>query len=269
VEAGVEAAGLCVDTLGPTSLAVWAEVSRRWVTDHSLTLRCVDPAYKAVLRRRAQFQREGEAVPGGCCPEIRVSSNALGREQQEHRMAVYTWDPAARPSLNKYPVYRSNETGEVLYLYDWGVGEGINWFISSEVASTQRGVESPNLERVSDRCPEKVNRSKQPWSLFWRRRREQGWRADEGLRAECWDGARAAACCQAFRLSSGGEARVWQPDKLGDYRVNGSLAGRPFYKHSGRQNYLYFWEWGVNSGSEWMVGFLYCTLHSGVLGAGF
>ena len=33
---------------------------------------------------------------------------------------------------------------------------GINWFVSAEVASTQRGIESPDLEKVDDKCPEKV-----------------------------------------------------------------------------------------------------------------
>ena len=36
----------------------------------------------------------------------------------------------------------------------------------------------------------------------------------------------------------------------------GSVAGRKVWKHSSRQNYIYFWEWGVNTGSEWMIGLM-------------
>ena len=34
----------------------------------------------------------------------------------------------------RYPVYRSTTTGDFLYLYDWGKGLGMNWFISLEVS---------------------------------------------------------------------------------------------------------------------------------------
>ena len=51
-----------------------------------------------------------------------------------------------------------------------------------QVTDNNRGIESPDLEKVDDRCPEKVmsifdegeycflfqvNRSKQPWQVFW------------------------------------------------------------------------------------------------------
>ena len=53
-----------------------------------------------------------------------------------------------------------------------------------------------------------------------------------------------------------GSAAFWQPDKMGVYEAwfGGSVAGRKVWKHSSRQNYIYFWEWGVNTGSEWMIG---------------
>ena len=35
--------------------------------------------------------------------------------------------------VGRYPVYRSTTTGDFLYLYDWGKGLGMNWFISLEV----------------------------------------------------------------------------------------------------------------------------------------
>ena len=93
---------------------------------------------------------------------------------------------ALGPSV-RYPVYRSTTTGDFLYLYDWGKGLGMNWFISLEVSKPKqfsirymccikttplstmttkthnhqvndnnRGIESPDLEKVDDRCPEKV-----------------------------------------------------------------------------------------------------------------
>ena len=82
----------------------------------------------------------------------------------------------------RYPVYRSTTTGDFLYLYDWGKGLGMNWFISLEVSKpnsillhlltatttpyqvndNNRGIESPDLEKVEDRCPEKVTHSPHP-----------------------------------------------------------------------------------------------------------
>ena len=41
---------------------------------------------------------------------------------------------------------------------------------------------------------------------------------------------------------------------MGRYELWGSFNGRRVYKHTHRQNYVYYWEWGVNAGSEWMVG---------------
>ena len=35
--------------------------------------------------------------------------------------------------VGRDPVYRSTTTGDFLYLYDWGKGLGMNWFISLEV----------------------------------------------------------------------------------------------------------------------------------------
>ena len=55
-------------------------------------------------------------------------------------------------------------------------------------------------------------------------------------------------------IRSDGEAAEWQPDKMGSYSLWGSSAGRKVWKHESRHNYLYFWEWGVNTGTEWMVG---------------
>jgi hypothetical protein len=37
-------------------------------------------------------------------------------------------------------------------------------------------------------------------------------------------------------------------------RLNGTVNGRRMWKQEGRSNYIYYWDWGVNSGQEWMVG---------------
>ena len=55
-------------------------------------------------------------------------------------------------------------------------------------------------------------------------------------------------------IRSDGEAALWQPDKMGSYSLWGSSGGRKVWKHESRQNYLYYWQWGVNTGTEWMVG---------------
>ena len=120
---------------------------------------------------------------------MRVSSNDVGEEYQPARMTVYRWNTTTRPSINTYPVY-TNQQGEFLYLWDWGRGQGINWFIS-ETISNNRGVESPDIERKVDKCPEKINIDRRPWKVFTTARRVSmfdpriGWRDDEGLRVEC------------------------------------------------------------------------------------
>jgi hypothetical protein len=38
------------------------------------------------------------------------------------------------------------------------------------------------------------------------------------------------------------------------FRLHGTANGRRVWRHEARSNYIYFWDWGVNSGQEWMVG---------------
>ena len=126
------------------------------------------------------------------------------QEFQPGRMTVYTWDTASKPSMNKYPVYTSN-AGEKLYLWDWGKGLGINWFVGSDVQSSNRGIESTDMEKKDDKCPEKINGDKTPFNVFTRSRRlnvfhqESGWRIDEGLRIECWNEKVNQTCCDRFK----------------------------------------------------------------------
>ena len=177
--------------------------------------RCVDPAYGR-KEGGVEVRVEGAGgAPGGCCPEVRVSSSELGQvrrgagravqEEQEGRMGVYTWHPATRPTMNSYPVY-SGPHGSSLYLYDWGAGQGVNWFLGGQPGGRDRGVESPDLEEVEDRCPERVNPSRRPWRVYWRAGRREGWGRDEGLRVECWDRGRREACCARLGLTAEGEA---------------------------------------------------------------
>ncbi len=56
-------------------------------------------------------------------------------------MTVYTWSNVTRPSMNGYPVYSSDpEAGLHTFLWDWGEGQGLNWFISDNLTSNYRGV---------------------------------------------------------------------------------------------------------------------------------
>lgn len=84
-------------------------------------------------------------------------------------MTVYTWSNVTRPSMNGYPVYSSApEAGLHTFLWDWGVGEGLNWFIGDNLTSNFRGVESPDMEFVENKCPEKINPRGTPWSVYTR-----------------------------------------------------------------------------------------------------
>ena len=180
---------------------------------------------------------------------------------QSSRMAIYKWDNSTRPSMNQYPVYKGDNE-EYFYLWDWGQGDGMNWFISDNVASDSRGVESPDMEFKQDKCPENINVDRKPFNVYTRRRQfdiidpRYGWRADEGLRVECWNERINKTCCDSLIVRSSGPAATWQPDKMGEYHLwgGGSVYGRRVWKHASRQNFVYYWEWGVNTGTEWMLG---------------
>ena len=86
-------------------------------------------------------------------------------------MTVYTWDNVTKPSMNGYPVYSAQgdqETRLHTYLWDWGVGQGLNWLMSDNLTSNYRGVESPDLEFVEDKCPERINPRGTPWNVYTR-----------------------------------------------------------------------------------------------------
>ena len=233
-------ASLCADQLGPAEVRVRAGQPGLWLEDNQLRISCVETG-------------------GDCCLEVRVSSSGLGEEFQPGRMGVYRWDTVSRPTMNRYPVY-TNHQGEALYLWDWGRGEGMNWFLGGDPTSASRGVESPDIERKEDKCPETINKEGRPWRVFTTARRvnifdpRTGWRQDESLRVECWDEAKNQTCCPRLSVRSEGGAAEWQPDKMGEYQEWGGMGGRKVWKHLTRQNYLYYWEWGVNTGTEWMFG---------------
>ena len=196
VEVGREGEGLCVDQLGPVQVRVL--VGERWLEDRSVKISCIDPHHRRTLREEAPGA--DWATPGGCCPQVRVSSNDVGSEFQPARMSVYRWNLTTRPTINTYPVYTSHQ-GQALYLWDWGRGQGINWLISGDPTSNNRGVESPDLEKKISRCPEKINVDRVPWRVFTTARRvsmfdpRTAWREDEGLRVECWEERRNQTCC--------------------------------------------------------------------------
>ena len=193
VEVEVEGEGLCVDQLGPAHITVRA--GEGWLEDETVKISCIDPQYRRTLRE------EGAGPgPGGCCDQLRVSSNDVGQQFQPDRMSVYRWNSTTRPTVNSYPAY-TNSQGQWLYLWDWGRGQGINWFISGDPTSNSRGVESPDMERKISRCPEKINIDRVPWKVFTTARRvnmfdpRTGWREDEGLRVECWQDRKNETCC--------------------------------------------------------------------------
>ena len=193
-----EGEGRCVDQLGPAYITVLA--GEDWLEDRTIKISCIDPHYRRTLREDGPGAGGDSETPGGCCPQVRVSSNDVGQEFQPGRMSVYRWNTTSRPTINTYPVY-TNHRGQSLYLWDWGRGQGINWFISADPTSNNRGVESPDLERKISRCPEKINIDRVPWQVFTTERRvnmfdpRTGWREDEGLRVECWEDRKNETCC--------------------------------------------------------------------------
>ena len=50
---------------------------RDWVLDNDMIIKCIDPVYKRKLAGEVKFEssKAEVPVPGGCCSELRVSSN--------------------------------------------------------------------------------------------------------------------------------------------------------------------------------------------------
>ena len=61
-------------------------------------------------------------------------------------------------------------------------------------------------------------------------------------------------CCQVILVRSRGEASLRYPDRMGVYTAQSSLSGRLVYQHVSSQGLLYYYDWGPNSGTNWMFG---------------
>ena len=61
-----------------------------------------------------------------------------------------------------------------------------------------------------------------------------------------------------FRVRSTGVADRVQRERLGTYSFSRHRHGRKVYKKDGvfaeREQFLYYHDWGPNSGSNWMIG---------------
>ena len=64
-------------------------------------------------------------------------------------------------------------------------------------------------------------------------------------------------CCSRIALVSSGSAQDNQPARLGIYRAIALKNGRYFYRKEDSINdansYIYYWDWGPNSGANWGV----------------
>ena len=63
-------------------------------------------------------------------------------------------------------------------------------------------------------------------------------------------------CCSRIALVSKGSASENQPARLGIYRATALKNGRYYYsKEDSNQatSYIYYWDWGPNSGANWVV----------------
>ena len=63
-------------------------------------------------------------------------------------------------------------------------------------------------------------------------------------------------CCARIALFSRGSAQQNQPARLGIYTAIALKNGRYFYRKEDRDeatSYIYYWDWGPNSGANWVV----------------
>lgn len=114
-----------------------------------------------------------------------------------------------------------------------------------------RRVESRDCRnRNSCWCVTDINRSGYPF-LVWSG--GNGWQRDTFLRFECLD--TEIPCCERIALvaSPKGLANTWQPARLGVYQATNLRNGRYFYTHEKGGSFIYYWDWGPNSGCNWVV----------------
>merc|ERR1711915_139249 len=181
-----------------------------------------------------------------CCDTIRVSSTSLAQDMQPRKLGVYT----SVGIMNSRKVYKQKGRDEFVYYHDWGDGRGENWMMGSNPGKSNRGIESINLEgRALDAqwCPEDVNKSKFPFKAYTAR---GNWVADTRLRVECF--SLDVKCCEVILVLSQGNAGIHQPGRMGVYVSEGEWNGRLTYKHTDIDEFIFYHDWGPNSGANWM-----------------
>ena len=161
-----------------------------------------------------------------------------------------------------------------LYYYDWDNSQGSNWMFGDSPGSTSRGVESMNLRGravAGQWCPERIQDAGYPWQVFTRRGR---WSGDTRLRLECWNNTRADQCCKVLdcvcrittsflyyiykvvlvQSSLGDDLASVYRRLMGVYVSTGDLSNeRLVYKHVDTDQFIYYYDWGPNSGANWMI----------------
>ena len=118
-----------------------------------------------------------------CCEVVLVQSEGLGGQEQRDRMGVYV----SEGEYNGRHVYKHTDTEEVIFYHDWGPNSGANWMFTSEVGTTNRGVESSNVEAgVTNHTQCLVEKGVEgvlgPWKVWTG---EGGWQEDTLLTIEC------------------------------------------------------------------------------------
>ena len=123
--------------------------------------------------------------------------------------------------------------------------------IGKSFRNSEHRIESRNLQgRASSWCITDINLTGFPFSIYT----TTTWTRDGFLRIECME--TPEPCCRRIGLvaSSGGSAQANQPARLGIYKATALKNGRYLYsKEDGTRNYIYYWDWGVNSGTNWVV----------------
>ena len=77
-----------------------------------------------------------------------------------------------------------------------------------------------------------------------------GWSRDTALRVECFS---HAACCERVALTGGAVLDRHQPGLAGTYTAVATANARLVYRQTDGRHFIHYYDWGPNSGCNWMV----------------
>ena len=116
-----------------------------------------------------------------CCEVVMVQSEGVAARSQQKRMGVYVREREWNGRL----AYKHTDWEEYIFYYDWGPNSGANWMFTNQIGSTERGMESVNVEfaNQTECLAETELQGRQRVWMVWAG--DDGWEEDSLLRILC------------------------------------------------------------------------------------